>query len=139
MRVVDPTTKGGGGGEKRSSGHFFFVFLNFFLFFSFFLGRRRRKKKRKKERGKKERERKNIEIVNFICEYLDMVAPSKNPHKKLIRFVNDRPGHDLRYAINSSKLKNELNWKPRIQLEKGLKDTINWYINNKYWFKKDIK
>ena len=53
--------------------------------------------------------------------------------EKLISYVKDRPGHDLRYAIDASKLNNELGWKPSVTFEQGLKITINWYLNNKNW------
>ena len=56
-------------------------------------------------------------------------------NKTKIIYVKDRPGHDSRYAINSKKLKNELNWKPKINLEKGIKLTLEWYLNNKQYFK----
>ena len=52
---------------------------------------------------------------------------------KLISFVKDRPGHDLRYAIDASKIKNDLNWKPRYRFEEGLSETIDWYLSNKNW------
>lgn len=83
-------------------------------------------------------ERKNIEIAMFICSYLDNVYPAKKSYKELIRFVKDRPGHDLRYAIDSTKIRTELNWQPNIPLEDGLKKTIDWYIKNIDWLNKRI-
>jgi len=79
-------------------------------------------------------ERKNIDIVNKICEILAEEL-KKNPLsiKKLITFVKDRPGHDLRYAIDSTKIKSELHWQPRETFETGLRKTIRWYLNNKTW------
>ena len=77
---------------------------------------------------------KNIDIVNKICEILAEEL-KKNPLsiKKLITFVKDRPGHDLRYAIDSTKIKSELHWQPEETFETGLKKTIRWYLNNKIW------
>jgi len=79
---------------------------------------------------------KNIDIVKTICSILDEVHPSKSlsSYKELISFVKDRPGHDFRYAIDSSKLKNELNWVPKETFETGIKQTINWYLENQTWW-----
>ena len=79
---------------------------------------------------------KNIEIVKTICDILDQIKPSENlkSFKELIAFVKDRPGHDFRYAIDSSKLKNELNWQPKETFETGIKQTINWYLENQSWW-----
>jgi dTDP-glucose 4,6-dehydratase len=71
-----------------------------------------------------ENEMPNIKIVELIIKHL-------NKSKKLIKFVKDRPGHDRRYAIDASKIKNELNWKPEFSFEQAIVDTINWYLNNK--------
>jgi dTDP-glucose 4,6-dehydratase len=90
-------------------------------------------------------EKKNIQIANDICEILDELVPisdqnkillKKKSYKDFIVFDNDRPGHDLRYAINPSKLYKELNWKPQMSFREGLKITINWYIQNIEWCKK---
>ena len=80
----------------------------------------------------------NIEIVEKICSILDKIKPSKKikSYKELITFVKDRPGHDFRYAIDSSKIEKELNFFPKESLETGLKKTINWYINNMDWIDK---
>lgn len=77
---------------------------------------------------------KNIGIVNKVCEVLSEEV-SKDPleFKKLITFVKDRPGHDLRYAIDSTKIKKELHWQPRETFETGLKKTIKWYLSNQKW------
>lgn len=73
----------------------------------------------------------NIEIVNLICDLVDKkLSRKQGSSQKLIDFVDDRAGHDRRYAIDFSKLKNELGWKPSINFEKGLEKTIDWYINN---------
>ena len=78
----------------------------------------------------------NIEIVNTICSILDEIKPSENgnSYTDLITYVKDRPGHDFRYAIDSSKLKNELNWSPNETFESGIKKTINWYLENQSWW-----
>ena len=75
-------------------------------------------------------ERTNNEVVNTICEILDEMIPRKNSYKKLITYVNDRLGHDKRYAIDSSKIRNQLNWEPKYSFKKGLRSTINWYLKN---------
>jgi len=84
---------------------------------------------------------KNINLVNMICNILDKKEfPNKRKcSKDLITFVTDRLGHDLRYAIDSSILKNELNWQPQTQLLNGLEKTINWYLNNKKWWEPLLK
>ena len=71
----------------------------------------------------------NNEIANIICEILDDINPKKYPHKKLLEFVEDRSGHDKRYAIDSSKIQTKLKWKPIFTFEDALKITINWYFN----------
>ena len=79
---------------------------------------------------------KNIEIVHTICDILDKIKPSKNgSYKKLIKFVDDRPGHDFRYAIDSSKIKNKLGWKPKESFKSGIEKTIKWYIKNEKWWR----
>lgn len=83
----------------------------------------------------------NIEVVETICDILDEMDPrsSNIPHKNLIQFVKDRPGHDRRYAINYNKILNELNWKPKFSLISGLKKTISWYIENQEWIQSICK
>ena len=77
---------------------------------------------------------KNIDIVNKICDILaEELKKSPLSFKKLITFVKDRPGHDLRYAIDSTKIKSELHWQPEETFETGLRKTIKWYLNNKTW------
>lgn len=77
----------------------------------------------------------NIDTVNMICDLLDEMQPRKDrtSHKDLINFVKDRPGHDLRYAIDCSKLESELGWAPRESFESGLRKTIQWYVDNGQW------
>ena len=79
----------------------------------------------------------NISIVNKICDLLDELSPSDNlsTYKNLITFVKDRPGHDFRYAIDSSKAKRDLNWSASENFEKGLKSTVLWYVENEKWWK----
>jgi dTDP-glucose 4,6-dehydratase len=80
-------------------------------------------------------ERNNLTIVHSICEILDAVQ-SRNDgksYKEQITFVKDRPGHDLRYAINCSKIEKELGWVPRHTFEEGLKETVMWYLSNDEW------
>jgi dTDP-glucose 4,6-dehydratase len=79
---------------------------------------------------------KNIEIVEKICDTLDTIVPSKKreSRRELITFVADRPGHDQRYAIDSSKIQNELGWHPRLGLDDGLRQTVQWYVNNRHWW-----
>ena len=85
-------------------------------------------------------QRKNIEIVNIIINSADILLKRENGSSKdLIRFVDDRPGHDKRYAIDSKKILSQLGWKPRINLENGIKKTIEWYIKNKKWIDYSLK
>jgi len=77
---------------------------------------------------------KNIDLVHLLCDLMD--EKQSNPigqSRELITYVSDRSGHDLRYAIDSSKIQNELGWKPKTALKKGLKMTINWYQENGDW------
>ncbi|MDB5199003.1 MAG: dTDP-glucose 4,6-dehydratase [Chitinophagaceae bacterium] len=77
---------------------------------------------------------KNIDIIKELCSQMDeKLGREKGTSEKLITFVKDRAGHDLRYAIDATKLKNELGWKPSLQFEEGLSKTIDWYLNNKEW------
>lgn len=80
-------------------------------------------------------ERNNLTIVHSICEILDAVQPRNDgkSYKEQITFVKDRPGHDLRYAINCSKIEKELGWVPRHTFEEGLKETVMWYLSNDEW------
>jgi dTDP-glucose 4,6-dehydratase len=82
-----------------------------------------------------ENEAQNIEIVQKICALLDEMAPSGAPHARLIAYVPDRPGHDLRYAIDPSRIRNELGWRPSVSLDEGLRRTVRWYLDNAAWWK----
>ena len=80
---------------------------------------------------------KNIDIVKIICDIMDELKPSKNgSYRNLITFVDDRPGHDKRYAVDSTKLQNTLNWEPKESFQSGIKKTIEWYLNNEDWWRK---
>ena len=80
-------------------------------------------------------EKQNIEVVKTICHILDVLKPQSNnqPYEELITFVEDRPGHDLRYAIDASKIKNDLGWTPEESFESGIRKTVKWYLNNLDW------
>lgn len=82
-----------------------------------------------------ENEAKNIEIVRTICTLLDEMRPEAAPHDRLITFVTDRPGHDLRYAIDPSRIRQELGWRPSVTLEEGLRRTVRWYLDNEAWWR----
>ena len=75
-------------------------------------------------------ERENLYIAHTICDILDEIKPKKESYRKQISFVTDRPGHDFRYAIDASKIENELGWKAKENFESGIKKTIKWYLNN---------
>jgi dTDP-glucose 4,6-dehydratase len=79
-------------------------------------------------------EKTNIEVVKEICSILDCLVPASRPYESLITFVDDRPGHDLRYAIDASKIENELGWLPQETFETGLRKTVEWYLGNKEWW-----
>jgi dTDP-glucose 4,6-dehydratase len=87
-------------------------------------------------------EKTNLHVVETICELLEELAPEKpaglTNYKDLITFVKDRPGHDLRYAIDASKIDNELQWTPEETFETGLKNTVKWYLSNRKWWESVI-
>lgn len=77
---------------------------------------------------------KNIDVVRFLCRIMDKkLCRAEGTSEKLITFVKDRPGHDFRYAIDSSKLRNELGWKPSVTFGEGLEKTVDWYLANTRW------
>lgn len=80
-------------------------------------------------------EKQNIEVVRTICQILDELHPQSNnrPYESLITFVKDRPGHDLRYAIDATKINNELGWVPEETFDSGIRKTVEWYLNNIEW------
>jgi dTDP-glucose 4,6-dehydratase len=81
-------------------------------------------------------ERTNMDVINAICDQLDKRMPKKDggSHRKLITFVTDRAGHDRRYAVDASRILNELGWKPKRTFEQGLGETVDWYLNNEAWW-----
>jgi dTDP-glucose 4,6-dehydratase len=85
-------------------------------------------------------EKRNLEVVETICDLLDELAPKKpngvEHYRDLITFVKDRPGHDARYAIDASKMQNELDWTPLETFESGIRKTVEWYLNNKQWWQR---
>ncbi len=83
-------------------------------------------------------EKTNLEVVQTLCSLLDELLPSSphKPHNQLIIFVTDRPGHDLRYAIDASKIQKVLGWKPQETFETGLRKTVQWYLDNPEWWQR---
>lgn len=83
-----------------------------------------------------ENERTNLELVQTICEILDRLRPrDEGSYSELIKFVKDRPGHDARYAIDPSRIRNELGWRPSVTIEEGLEKTVCWFLANEDWWK----
>jgi dTDP-glucose 4,6-dehydratase len=78
-------------------------------------------------------EKTNLEVVHTICEVMDAVKPGLRPRRELITFVKDRPGHDRRYAIDCSKIQRELGWTPKLDFATGIRQTIDWYLQNPRW------
>ena len=83
-----------------------------------------------------ENERSNLELVQTLCKILDRLRPrSTGAYADLITFVQDRPGHDARYAIDPSRIRDELGWRPSVTVEEGLEKTVQWYLDNEDWWK----
>ena len=82
-----------------------------------------------------ENEATNIDLVRTICAHLDDLRPENAPHDRLITFVTDRPGHDRRYAIDPSRIRTELGWRPSVTVEEGLRRTVEWYLANEDWWR----
>ena len=82
-----------------------------------------------------ENEARNIDIVHKICAILDAKRPTDHPYADLITFVPDRPGHDMRYAIDPTRIRDELGWRPSVTLDQGLEKTVQWYLDNEAWWK----
>jgi dTDP-glucose 4,6-dehydratase len=82
-------------------------------------------------------EQKNLDVVETLCGILDGLCPNDPvlPHGKLIRFVDDRPGHDRRYAIDARKIERELGWRPKETFTGGLRKTVRWYLDHEDWVK----
>jgi len=81
-------------------------------------------------------ERKNIELVRRLCQMMDDLAPGPHAYEQLISFVVDRPGHDLRYAIDATKIRDELGWEPKEDFYSGFRKTVQWYLGNQEWCKR---
>jgi dTDP-glucose 4,6-dehydratase len=79
-------------------------------------------------------ERSNLDVVEFICDVIDQLVPRRAKTRSLITFVKDRPGHDLRYAIDASKAYRELGWKPSKTFEEGIVQTVQWYLDSRVWW-----
>jgi dTDP-glucose 4,6-dehydratase len=82
-----------------------------------------------------ENEARNIDLVTSICGILDQKRPGNRPYEEQITFVTDRPGHDLRYAIDPTRIRTELGWRPSVTLEQGLERTVQWYLDNEVWWR----
>jgi dTDP-glucose 4,6-dehydratase len=82
-----------------------------------------------------ENEARNIDIVQTICTILDEKRPKNHAYADQITFVTDRPGHDLRYAIDPTRIREELGWRPSVTLEQGLEKTVQWYLDNEAWWR----
>jgi len=78
-------------------------------------------------------ERTTLQMVETVCALLDELRPGPTPHRDLIRFVTDRPGHDRRYAIDPTRIENDLGWKPAVSFEEGMRRTLRWYLENRAW------
>jgi len=82
-----------------------------------------------------ENERTNLQLVTTLCEILDELRPGAAPYANQITYVTDRPGHDARYAIDPTRIRNELGWRPSVTVEEGLRRTVQWYLDNEAWWK----
>lgn len=82
-----------------------------------------------------ENEETNLNLVKIICSLMDEMQPSSKPYADLITFVTDRPGHDQRYAIDPTRIREELGWRPSVTVEEGLRKTVRWYLDNEDWWK----
>jgi dTDP-glucose 4,6-dehydratase len=80
-------------------------------------------------------ERRNIDVVRRICGVLDELIPANRPREELIEFVTDRPGHDVRYAIDATKLETELGWRAQENFDTGIAKTVQWYLDNEWWWR----
>ncbi|MGX9357545.1 dTDP-glucose 4,6-dehydratase [Roseobacteraceae bacterium S113] len=82
-----------------------------------------------------ENERTNLELVQTLCAILDRLKPGAAPYGDLITYVTDRPGHDARYAIDPTRIRDELGWRPSVTVEEGLEKTVQWYLDNEAWWR----
>jgi dTDP-glucose 4,6-dehydratase len=81
-------------------------------------------------------EKRNLEVVELICDLLDELRPGQDSRRSLITFVKDRPGHDIRYAVDASKIGAELGWEPQQTFASGLRKTVQWYLDNEVWWQR---
>ena len=82
-----------------------------------------------------ENERTNLELVTTLCGILDELRPANHPYADQITYVTDRPGHDARYAIDPTRIRDELGWRPSVTVEEGLRRTVQWYLDNEDWWR----
>ena len=82
-----------------------------------------------------ENEARNIDIVRKICAILEEKRPKNSPYFGQVTYVEDRPGHDMRYAIDPTKIRDELGWRPSVTLDEGLERTVQWYLDNEEWWR----
>jgi len=78
----------------------------------------------------------NLDVVHLLCDLLDERVPEKRPRRELIEYVTDRPGHDRRYAIDASRIRDELGWEPTVDFAQGLAQTVDWYLANRDWWQR---
>jgi len=83
-------------------------------------------------------ERTNLQVAHAVCAALDRLRPANAPHESLITFVADRPGHDARYAIDPTRINQELAWEPKHRFETAIADTVEWYFNHEPWWREII-
>ena len=81
-------------------------------------------------------EKQNLEVVHTLCDLLDELRPATSSYRDLITYVKDRPGHDVRYAIDAGKIERELGWTPVETFETGLRKTVQWYLDNSVWWQR---
>jgi dTDP-glucose 4,6-dehydratase len=80
-------------------------------------------------------ERRNIDVVRCICRIMDAMRPKDGPHERLITYVDDRPGHDARYAIDATRLERELGWQAQEKFDSGIEKTVAWFLDNDWWWR----
>lgn len=78
----------------------------------------------------------NLDVVNLLCDLLDARVPAERPRRELIEYVTDRPGHDRRYAIDATRIRDELGWEPSVNFTEGLARTVDWYLENRAWWQR---
>jgi dTDP-glucose 4,6-dehydratase len=78
-------------------------------------------------------EKQNTEVIYALCDILDELRPTERTYREQTTFVADRPGHDMRYAIDASKIERELGWRPEETFESGIRKTVEWYLKNQQW------